>query len=541
MKHTLRFALSALSIGLLSACGGGSSETSSNTNTTSVSGQVADGYLQGATVCLDLNLNSVCDVNEPSAVTGENGRYTLDDVNLDDADSLPILVEVPETAIDEDTMSAVGQAYMLSAPAGIHAFVSPLTTMLQQQMQNSGEDMATAMQSIQQQLNLTVDLTQDYIAMAQTTTGDAQLEYQAAHSAAQAMVRNMQANLASLGAIAAEQKAAVMQQLVTMARQTVAASQTMLDGNYGIETPNTLEATVASVVNSTGAATQAVNVQFDLMHNGASVRCGEAINLINTDNQVDPSDSQDTTGQLVDARFFVSNLMLTKADGSATPVYLTPNANQYQNVALLDFGYNTASSGVECTTTYNMNINGMVAPGQYTGVQMTVGVPIRSADLATKLNHTDRTFDADRAAITASGMNWSWQGGRKFVKVEFMPNDPIEKPDGSTTPKWNVHIGSTGCIGDPTIAGNETTCTNANRLDLNFSEFDSQTQKVAFDVGTLFAKSDVTYEGGGAVGCMSATNDPECPAIFQQFGLSLEKGQSLTGDQAQSVFSVIAK
>ncbi len=54
-----RWGVFALSCGLtmlLSACGGGSSNSDS-----SISGTVIDGYIEGAKVCLDANNNGLCD------------------------------------------------------------------------------------------------------------------------------------------------------------------------------------------------------------------------------------------------------------------------------------------------------------------------------------------------------------------------------------------------------------------------------------------------------------------------------------------------
>lgn len=550
MKQPLILGLSVLSLAMLTACGGGSSSAPfEGATTSSVSGKVADGYLRGATVCLDMNDNAVCDANEPTTITGSGGAFTLEKIAGGDESKYPLLVEVHATAVDEDTMAPVGLSYMLSAPAGQYAFISPLSTLVHLQMQSSGQNALEAMQAVQSELKLTVDLTHDYIAMQKSTLGEDQLEYVAAHQTAQALVRTMQQNLAALGNVADQEKKAVMQQIATMAKQAIASQggDIFTESTFGIETPNTLQATVASKLSSSSSATQAVSISFDLVHAGMPIRCGDAININHPEYDPvtkvarDPNVSKDTTGQMIDTRFFVSNLMMTKVDGTLAPVYLDASAMQYQNVAQIDFGYNTASSGVACSVDYNMNITGMVEPGDYTGIQLTVGVPIRSADLIVKLNHTDRTYDPDREAITSPGMNWSWQGGRKFIKLEFMPDDPVIKVNGSTTTKWNVHLGSTGCVGDPTIAGNETACTNANRLDLNFTDFDERTQKVVLDVGGLFAKSDVSFDGGGAAGCMSSVTDPECLAIFETLGIDAENGRSLVGEQQQTVFSVVAK
>lgn len=61
--------LSALALAL-SGCGDDPiSDTPSNGGdvTVSLSGNAADGYLTGATICLDINTNKVCDTNEPTS------------------------------------------------------------------------------------------------------------------------------------------------------------------------------------------------------------------------------------------------------------------------------------------------------------------------------------------------------------------------------------------------------------------------------------------------------------------------------------------
>ena len=66
-----------------------------------LSGKVIDGYISGATVCLDLNSNKVCDTGEPSATTGAGGVYSFDATQAE-IDASPIVVEVPVGAVDED-------------------------------------------------------------------------------------------------------------------------------------------------------------------------------------------------------------------------------------------------------------------------------------------------------------------------------------------------------------------------------------------------------------------------------------------------------
>jgi hypothetical protein len=68
----------SLALGLvltLTGCGGGSDATSPNTVT--INGKAIDPYLSGSKVCLDLNENKTCDVNEPYTTTNDMGDYAL--------------------------------------------------------------------------------------------------------------------------------------------------------------------------------------------------------------------------------------------------------------------------------------------------------------------------------------------------------------------------------------------------------------------------------------------------------------------------------
>ncbi len=162
--------------GTLSGCGGGSSDSVALTDgpvvPAAVSGVVADGYLSGATVCLDVNANKKCDVDEPVATSGAGGKFTIDADELAKLPAgglpadYPVLVEVPATAIDEDTNAAVGKAYVLAAPAGKPEFVSPMTTLVQNQIESnpslSAEDAETQVKA-QTGIGSDSSLFEDYV------------------------------------------------------------------------------------------------------------------------------------------------------------------------------------------------------------------------------------------------------------------------------------------------------------------------------------------------------------------------------------------
>lgn len=129
---------------MLAGCGGGGGDSNTPTTTipitptptiklTALSGVVADGYIQGAIVCVDKNANLLCDTGEIQTTTNNKGEYILKDVNNDDATNFPVIALVPVGAIDQDDPThAISQPYTLTTPIGKHAFISPLTSLVKE-------------------------------------------------------------------------------------------------------------------------------------------------------------------------------------------------------------------------------------------------------------------------------------------------------------------------------------------------------------------------------------------------------------------------
>lgn len=221
----------------LSACGGDGSDSNTGSDTggtggtggggggtggtsTTVSGKAADGYLIGAAVCLDLDSNMNCDANEPTATTGAGGAFTLTIPEGVDAASYPIVVQVSTATIDEDTSTAVGKPYVLSAPAGESDFISPLTTvvhgMLQQNPALTLEDVVTQVK-LSIGASADVSLFEDYVAAKQDTSNAAQDEYERLHRVAQVAAKVM-----------AENQEAIMQAAATQGIDTTESNATLL-------------------------------------------------------------------------------------------------------------------------------------------------------------------------------------------------------------------------------------------------------------------------------------------------------------------------
>ncbi|QRF90592.1 metallo-mystery pair system four-Cys motif protein [Alcaligenes faecalis] len=265
---------------------------------------------------------------------------------------------------------------------------------------------------------------------------------------------------------------------------------------------------------------QAITIDVALVAGAAPVRCDQALPALGSDAR--PS-------QLHDARFYVQDIALLDAQGRHTPLQLTPNDWQNGHVALLDFEDATGqcTGGTRPT---NTSITGTLPTGQYRGLSFTVGVP-------GALNHTSTELEG--SPLDLASMGWSWQAGRKFMKVEVNPEGGVLKADGSRSATWYVHLGSTGCTGNP-VTGATVSCLRANRLPITLSDFDPDHHQVVMDLASLLQQSRLSEDQGGAAGCMSSPADPECISIFERLGLSLETGEPIPSNES-AVFSIRPK
>lgn len=192
----------------LAACGGGGSGTEDEVlpSLTSISGQVADGYLAGAKVCLDINENKKCEDGEPFAITlgkllsedDRFGQFTIevDPTNYPDPGKFPLFVEVPADALDKDTGGEVGKGYTLSAPPGRPEFISPITTLIHQQMEkNPVLSTEEAEMTVKGQLGVSdqVSLFDDYVKEKDNDNleAPAREEFARVHMVAQVVARTM--------------------------------------------------------------------------------------------------------------------------------------------------------------------------------------------------------------------------------------------------------------------------------------------------------------------------------------------------------------
>ena len=250
-------------------------------------------------------------------------------------------------------------------------------------------------------------------------------------------------------------------------------------------------------------ATEKVTLRFAAVAGTTPVSCGRPVAGLGT---------TAATAQLQDLRFYVSNVRLTRRNRTSVPLKLTgrPAYNLTaggNRVTLIDLE-NGAGSCTEGDRALNATIAGTVPAGDYVGATMYLGVPF-------PLNHSD--VATAKAPLDLTAMDWSWQAGRKFAKIELV--DPAGAAGTWASKAFFVHLGSTGCTGDP-ASGATVSCTASNRARIRLAAFDPARQRIAVDLAALATGNDVTVNRGGAPGCMSGATDPECAGVFTALGLA---------------------
>lgn len=126
LKQTMRLMMLPTAAAVLVACGGGGG-SGGVALPKAISGVVLDGYIEGAKVCLDVNANLQCDVDEPSADTDKDGRYSL--TYGGSIDGLLVLAVVPVGAMDSE-LGRIEKPFDLMSPAENALTVTPITTLV---------------------------------------------------------------------------------------------------------------------------------------------------------------------------------------------------------------------------------------------------------------------------------------------------------------------------------------------------------------------------------------------------------------------------
>ncbi len=274
----------------------------------------------------------------------------------------------------------------------------------------------------------------------------------------------------------------------------------------------------------TAPTTQPVRVQFQGRLAGKTFACGS---------QYEGVGSKASSVTPADLRFFVSQIELLRADGSATPITLDQDGVwQYKSLALIDL--EDATGGCRNgNSAMHREATGTVATGAYVGLRFTLGVPF-------DLDHVDSS--AAPSPLNMTAMLWSWQNGYKFLRAEVSPvaekpattarspTQPalIDGPSGKDAPMrtrnnasgFPVHLGSTGCASAAPDASPGAECKNPNRSVITLTQFDPAKDVVVFDLSKLLAHSDLSANSADtAPGCMSFEGDPDCIPIMEALGI----------------------
>jgi len=265
-----------------------------------------------------------------------------------------------------------------------------------------------------------------------------------------------------------------------------------------------------------GDQERAVTIAFAAMVDGEAAACGQTYSGVG---------SAATDVELQDFRFYVSNVQLRDADGNLFPVTLDDDDWQHETVALLDFEDGTGLCADGGNAEMNAEVRGMVAEGDYTGIEFDLGVPF-------EYNHLDTTTAP--SPLNVPSMFWNWQNGHKHLRIDF--NNGAAMDAG-----WFVHLGSTGCTSAGATDAPTTPCAKPNLATVSLDAFDVDADTIVLDAGTLVGGADLTQNTAMTPpGCMSNPADvDECPSVFSSLGMSFESGACESNCEGQTVFSAM--
>lgn len=219
-------------------------------------------------------------------------------------------------------------------------------------------------------------------------------------------------------------------------------------------------------------ASEPITIPFIATEGTHPIRCGEPT----------------PTGLTVyDLRLFLHGLTLTAEDGAQVPLALTPGPFQTETVAMLDFE-DGCSNGTPQTHTV---LTGAAPAGTYTALSMVLGVPFAE-------NHANPAKAS--GPLSATAMHWTWQGGYKFLRLDYVRRDGRKR----------VHLGSTGCRGE---IGAPEGCSRENRATVTLPLRPGE--PLVLDVAAL------TTAGG----CMGGEDEPDCAPVFEALGMDPAAGK----------------
>jgi len=268
------------------------------------------------------------------------------------------------------------------------------------------------------------------------------------------------------------------------------------------------------------ATPQDFTLRFQAVDGSTTIGCGTVLSGFGSDGE--------STVEVSDLRFYVSNLRFLDSGGDPVDVDLDENEFQYISedgaVALIDLtGTATgacASAELEGTARTNGVITGTYTGNAVTRVTFDVGVP------QPMMKRVIANNSAEDAPSPLAEMHWSWAGAYRHLVMNFAIQDG-EGVDG----EGFVHVGSTGCGGDGTHAlTDRDQCDRINAPKVVLDSFDLESDVVALDVRELLEGVDLrtTMNEVDLPGCAchSSTGQPDCAGIFANLGVTPSTGAS---------------
>lgn len=249
-----------------------------------------------------------------------------------------------------------------------------------------------------------------------------------------------------------------------------------------------------------------VTLHFALNAGDQPVVCGQAYPGFGTEKN---------TVELLDARFYLSNIRLITLDGKEVPLQLSADDKwQSDKVALVDFEDGSALCADGGTPETNTTVKGTVAPGYYRGIAFDMGVPF-------ELNHQDVT--AASAPLNVPALWWNWQYGYKHARIDL-------HTDVEALNTFFIHVGSAGCDAASPEQSPPTACTNPNLVSVKLMGFNPASSVIIGDLQTLLSGVNLKENAPEPPGCMSMAMDPDCMTLFPNLGLALMAGEQ-NGEQ----------
>jgi trimeric autotransporter adhesin len=406
---------------ILSACGGGGggsgagsggsgSDTGNSTPDTAVqvslSGIVADGLIQGAQVCYDLNDNGKCDSGEPvSENTGANGAFSLS-VPQSEAGKHAVVAVVPVGAVDSDT-GTVTVPYTLKSPANTNTvaslFVSPITTIVQDVMVASGAtNPAAAIELVKQQLGMTISPLTNFIPLRATDSDAAR-----AGTIAQVITATKQEvqSIASSQGVSQTQTDALITGVVLNNLSTLANSVASQTSSSTI--------TAANLVAAQGITSATVAIQAQIAASVASATT-DTVTATAATPFVNLRDFRYTNASNWNYRVFTGDDVI-RADGFKRANDVRVNSSPFPYVRNLSFYNETTGKWYECPSdgfealVYKSST--ATTPGETTYCQSG-----RDTSRRTNENVAGQTISSIVSKIRASGLtNYSTWGADPSV------------------------------------------------------------------------------------------------------------------------------